>query len=309
MRSIFALVLRHGALRVIGLAGNICLARLLVPEAFGIFATASFIIDFFKFFGDVGLGAALIQKEEVEEEDFRTTFTLQQMLIVTLAAICFLIAPTVSSHYELGRSGEWLLRVLSVSLFLSSLRSIPSIILQRQLHFEKLAFAEVLENISYWGLAVGLAALGYEVWSLVYATLGRHIVSLIVVYWMIPWRPSLGFHRSAAGRLLRFGAPYQLNGFLWMMQNAIAPIWVGTVCGSQALGFLTWAKQVAFLPLPFLNIVENVTFPAFSRIQHDSERLGAYIEKCIRLVSIILFPLICLIVATSIDLIHFVYTD
>ena len=130
--GVMVLTLRKFFLQAFSYIGSI----VLVPEIFGIFAIVSFIINFFAFFSDVGLGAALIQKKEkLTQKDLAVTFTLQQILVITVVAIIYLWAPFFSIKYHLGQQGIWLFRVFSLSLFLTSLKTIPSILLERKLKF------------------------------------------------------------------------------------------------------------------------------------------------------------------------------
>src|SRR3990167_6397998 len=94
--------------------------------------------NFFVYFSDIGLAAALIQKkEEITKADLSSTFTIQQVIIVTLVIAGLLFSSTIGKFYNLDASGLLLLRVLIFSLFLSSLKTIPSIILERKLLFAR----------------------------------------------------------------------------------------------------------------------------------------------------------------------------
>ena len=97
--GVMVLTIRKFLLKAVNYLGSIILARLLAPEIFGIFAIVSFIITFFGFFSDVGLGAALIQKKDkLSSKDLAVTFTLQQILVVTVTGLIWLAAPFVSSR-------------------------------------------------------------------------------------------------------------------------------------------------------------------------------------------------------------------
>jgi len=136
--GVMVLTVRKFLLKAVNYIGSIILARLLLPEIFGIFAIVSFIITFFGFFSDVGLGAALIQKKEkLSNKDLSVTFTLQQILVVSVTILIWLTAPLFAAKYNLGLQGVWLLRVFSLSLFLTSLKTIPSILLERKLQFKR----------------------------------------------------------------------------------------------------------------------------------------------------------------------------
>jgi len=119
--GVMVLTARKFVLKGVNYLGSIFLARLLAPEIFGVFAIISFIITFFSFFSDIGLGASLIQKKEkLTRQDLAVTFTLQQMLVLAVTLIIWLTAPIFSGKYNLGVQGIWLLRVFSLSLFLTS---------------------------------------------------------------------------------------------------------------------------------------------------------------------------------------------
>lgn len=308
--GVMVLTLRKFALRAISYLGGIFLARLLAPEIFGIFAIISFVINFFAFFSDVGLGAALIQKkEQLTKKDLAVTFTLQQILVVAVVLIIYLSAPFFSLKYHLGAQGIWLIRVFSLSLFLTSLKTIPSILLERKLKFTRLIWPEVVEVISFQILAVGLAWLGLGVWSFIIALLVRSLLGTIVLYFISPWRPSLAWDSQIAKKLVSFGLPFQLNGFIATIKDAVMPVFVGAVSGAAAVGYLNWALTFSKLPILFMSDIFRVTFPTYSRIQHDTLLLKKAIEKTIRFTNLFLFPTVFLLAAAAKPIITIIFTD
>jgi len=308
--GVIVLTLRKFALRAISYLGGIFLARLLAPEIFGIFAIISFVINFFAFFSDVGLGAALIQKkEELAKKDLAVTFTLQQILVVAVVLVIYLSAPWFSLKYHLGTQGIWLIRIFSLSLFLTSLKTIPSILLERKLKFTRLIWPEVVEVVSFQILAVGLAWLGLGVWSFIIALLIRSLLGVIVLYFISPWRPSLAWDPRIAKKLVSFGLPFQLNGFIAAIKDAVMPVFVGAVSGAAAVGYLNWALTFSKLPILFMSDIFRVTFPTYSRIQHDTAMLKQAIEKTIRFTNLFLFPAVFLLAATAKPIITIIFTD
>lgn len=308
--GVLVLTLRKFALRAISYLGGIFLARLLAPEIFGIFAIISFIINFFAFFSDVGLGAALIQKKDkLTQKDLAVTFTLQQILVVTVVLAIYLSAPFFSAKYNLGLQGTWLIRILSLSLFLTSLKTIPSILLERKLKFNLLIWPEVIEVISFQILAVGLAWLGFGVWSFIIGLLIRSFLGVAALYLISPWRPRLAWDLSIAKKLVSFGIPFQLNGFIATIKDAVMPIFVGAVSGAAAVGYLNWAYTFSKLPILFMSDIFRVTFPTYSRIQHDQDMLKTAIEKTIRFTNLFLFPAVFLLAATAKPIISIIFTD
>src|SRR3989344_8584091 len=201
--GVMVLTIRKFLLKAVNYLGSIILARLLAPEIFGIFAIVSFIITFFGFFSDVGLGAALIQKKDrLSHKDLAVTFTLQQILVVVVTLLIWLSAPFFAGKYNLGNEGIWLLRVFSLSLFLTSFKTIPSILLERGLRFSRLIWPEVVEVVSFQIIAVTMAYLNFGVWSFIAALLVRSFLGTMVLFYLSPWRVSFAWDQVIAKRLV-----------------------------------------------------------------------------------------------------------
>jgi len=78
------------------------------------------------------------KKENIEEEDLKTTFTVQQILVWLILIVMLALSPLIKSHYQLSQDGIWLFYAFGFSLLISSFKTIPSIILERKLEFGKL---------------------------------------------------------------------------------------------------------------------------------------------------------------------------
>jgi PST family polysaccharide transporter len=250
-------------------------------------------MSFFGYFADIGLAAALIQKkEDLTREDLITTFTIQQMLVGTLVVISFLFSSRIASFYALGPDGLWLFRALVLSFFLSSLKTIPSILLERKLEFRLLIIPQVLETLGFYVVAVLLAWLEFGVASFTWAVLVRAVVGLIAIYIVSPWRLALGISREVAKRLLTFGVPFQLNSFIALVKDDLLTIFLGKILPFAEVGYIGWAKKWAEVPLRLImDSFVRVTFPAFSRLQHEKELLAKAIENTLFWISATIFPL------------------
>src|SRR5690606_17246831 len=105
------------------------------------------------YFSDVGLGAALIQKHKnITKEDLATTFTIQQVLAFTLSLIAFTFAPQIANFFNYGPESVNLFRALVFAFFTSSLKTIPSILIERDLEFNKLILPQILENLVFYSI-------------------------------------------------------------------------------------------------------------------------------------------------------------
>lgn len=292
IRGVVALVYRTFTIQIIGLVANFLLTVFLSPSIFGIFFVVSAAIAFLSYFSDIGLAAALIQKKEaITEEELRTTFTIQQILVVSVVLLALGLSGFVKSFYRLDDQGILLFQALVISFFFSSLKTIPSIILERNLRFEKLVIPQIVENLFFYIIAVALAAKGFGVASFTFAVLARGISGVIAIYIINPWRMRFGFQKAAAKKLLSFGLPFQTNSVLALIKDDLLIVYLGRVLPLAQVGYIGFAQKWAFTPLRLImdNVI-RVTFPSFSRLQNDKEVLTKAIEKSIFAACFLIFP-------------------
>ena len=292
VKGIAVLTGRTFLLSVMSLVATGFLTVFLEPTEFGIFWLVSAVVNFLAYFSDVGLAAALIQKKDkVIRRDLNTTFLVQQILVLSLLFLLFIITPFIQNYYELSTEGKYLIYALGFSLFLSSLKTIPSVLLERELEFGKLVIPQVVENVVYNILAVYLAWKGFGVASFTYAVVARGVVGLIVIYIIKPWFPGFAFSKKALKKLLSFGLPYQANTLLATIKDDGMTAFLGGVLGAGGVGFLGWAQKWAYMPLRlFMDHVLKVTFPAFSRMQDKKDHLVRGVTRSIFFVCFLVFP-------------------
>jgi len=308
IRGVVALVYRTFTIQIIGLIANFLLTVFLSPSIFGIFFVVSAAIAFLSYFSDIGLAAALIQKKEaVTEEELRTTFTIQQILVVSVVLIALGLSGFIKSFYRLDDQGILLFQVLVISFFLSSLKTIPSIILERNLRFEKLVIPQIVESLFFYIIAVVLAAKGFGVASFTFAVLARGISGVIAIYIINPWKIRFGFQKAAAKKLLSFGLPFQTNSVLALIKDDLLIIYLGRILPLAQVGYIGFAQKWAFTPLRLImdNVI-RVTFPSFSRLQNDKEVLTKAVEKSIFAACFLIFPALVGLIVLAPYFIHLI---
>lgn len=279
-------------LQLIALVATFLLTVFLNPQQYGVFFLVSAVVNFFAYFSDVGLAAALIQKREVvSKDDLRTTFTVQTSLVGILLLLLFLITPLLKNWYGFAQEGVWLLWALGFSLLLSSLKTIPSVLLERRLDFNKLIIPQIVETILFNVVAVYLAWQGWGITSFTVAVVVRALSGLFLIYLLQPWMPGFTFSKESLSRLLRFGLPYQVNTFLAVVKDDGITVVLGSILGPAGIGLLGWAQKWGYAPLRFfMDQVIKVTFPAFSRMQDNREELSRAVSRSIFFICLLVFP-------------------
>jgi O-antigen/teichoic acid export membrane protein len=306
--GILALTSRTILVQIIGFLSTLALTIFLDPSIYGIFFLVSSVVNFLAYFSDIGLAAALIQKKsQITREDLVTTFTIQQVLVLTLLSLLFILTPLITKFYSINADGTMLMWAMATSLFLSSLKTIPSVILEREIKFNRLVIPQIVEMLIFNLTAVYFAWRGFGINAFTYAVLLRGISGLIVMYLVSPWKPGLGFSRASLSHLLKFGLPYQANTFLAVIKDDGMTIFLGKLVGAQGLGYLGWASRWANLPLRiFLDNVTKVAFPAFSRMQHHPLELKKAIEMSLKYLTLVVFPALVIMAFFSVPLVNLI---
>lgn len=308
VRGVFALVSRTLVIQIIGIVSTFLLSIFLDQRIFGVYGVVSAVIAFFVYFSDIGLAAALIQKkDQISDEDLKTTFTIQQVLVILIVILALTLSQWVGKFYELESPGIQLFQALVISFFFSSLKTIPSILLERNLRFDKLVIPQIVENIFYYGIVVILAIKGFGISSFTYAVLARGVSGLITIYIIAPWKVSLGFSIASAKKLLSFGLPFQANSFIALLKDDLLLVYLGKVLPFSQVGYIVFAKKLALSPLRLvMDNVIRITFPSFSRLQHNKNLLGLGVEKSLFAGTFIIFPSLMGIVVLAPYIIHFI---
>lgn len=287
-----ALVLRNFLKQPISFISFFALSVFLETWELGVFWAVSEIVGFLGYFSDIGLAAALIQKKKPpKKEEVRTTFSLQQIIVLLLITITFLLMPYLQQKFDFNNQGKYLLYALLFGFFTSSLKTIPSVYLERKLKYKKLAFVDLAEQITFSGLAVFLAWQGYGVTSWIAAVTARSLIGLILIYIFSPWPIGFSFHIESIKELFSFGIPYQANSLLAVVKDRLVNIFLWGIIGSTGMGILGWAQKWSQLPLRFLmDSVIRVSFPAYSRLQKNRARMKLALERAGFFVNLLVFP-------------------
>lgn len=301
IKGVAALTGRTVILQAISLVATFLLTIFLSPADYGAFFIASAVISFFAYFSDIGLAAALIQKKEKPtEEELRTTFTVQQLLVVFLIILVFLSTPLLEKFYKLEQNSIYLLWALAFSLFLSSLKTIPSVLLERKLDFKRLIIPQIVETILFNVVAVYLAWKGFGITSFTIGVLVRGVSGLVIMYIISPWSIGFAFSRESLKSLFKFGLPYQMNSFLAVFKDDGLTAFLGGILGVSGVGLLGWAQKWAYAPLRFfMDQVIKVTFPAFSRMQNDKQALGKAVSTSVFLICLVVFPTLVILIISA----------
>ena len=294
VKGVAVLTSRMLVLQGIASVGFFLLTVFLGQAEIGVFLAISEIVAILGYFSDVGLAAALIQKkDEPETRDIRTTFTVQQLLVLALTLLVAGATPWLKAYYRIDQAGVYLLWAFLAAFVMASLKTIPSVCLERQLRFDLLAAVEIGESLVFYLVAVLLAKNNFGLISYAWAVLARGAAGLFLIYRFSPWSVGLNFNFLELKSLLRFGLPYQANSFLAVVKDRLMNVLLWRLIGAQGVGILGWGQKWSQMPLRLvMDAVMKVSFPAYSRMQDDKKELRGAIEKTLFLLAFLVFPML-----------------
>ena len=306
-KNVIFLSLRNLGIQSVSLIGFFLLSVLLGIGEVGLFAIVAESVSILGYFSDIGLAAALIQKkEEVKKEELQTTFAIQQILVFISLIVIFFVYSEISITKGYGSKEFWIFLSLCFSFAAASLKTIPSVLLERKLNFKLISTIDIVENASFYVFAVIFAFLGFGVYSYAIATFIRSILGLVLIYKYSYWPIGFSFHKDSAKSLFKYGIPFQLNSFISMAKDRLSNLFVAGIVGREAFGILSWAQKATRIPLSFMDAIMKITFPTFARLQDHKEILKKSLEKSIYFIALFVFPMTAGIALIAPDLINLI---
>lgn len=303
--SALSLFFQSGYSAMLGLIANLVVTILLSPAIFGMYITVMSLISVLNYFSDIGLAASLVQKKDTTEEDFVTTFTVQQLLVILIVGIGFFGTDLVRTFYKFPQEAVYLYWALLIGFVASSLKTIPSILLERKIAFQKIVFVQIVESTVFYITIISLALLKFGLTSFTIAVFLRALVGLILIYIISPWKPTFGFSRKSIRTLLSFGVPFQASSFLALFKDELIILFLGKVIGFEGVGYIGWAKKWAEAPIRIImDNISKVLFPVLSQLQNDKEKVKRLIEKIMFYQTALLTPAILGLAMEMDDVIH-----
>ena len=272
-------------------AVTLLVIRLLSPTDYGLMELATVIVNFWAMIGELGLGTAIIQRQNLSEKDLQAIFGLILLISLFLCLSLFGAAPLVAKFYKEPQL-TLIIWFLSLVFLLSGLAAVPYNLLLRDLEYRKIALIEFTGTIAGAITTLTLAMLGLKVWALIFGFLSLRVTTLIGLQWVRPFLKWPRFAFDGLWSIFVFSGNVTLARILWYIYSfAVASLIIGKVLGNESLGVYGIALFLACLPMDKVSsILNQVAMPAFSSIQDKPELAGAHFLKATRILSIIAVP-------------------
>ncbi len=240
---------------------------------------------------DLGLGVALIQHKGDVKEVANTVFTINILIGLFLSVLVIPLAPFVAVYFQ-DPEVTPVLRWMGISFLLNALGSVHTNLLIRDLDYRRKMIPELVGALIKGAVSIGMAYLGYGVWSLVFGQIAGTLVSVLVVWTILPWKPRLTLNRQVGGSLMKFGASVTAIDLIAQITDNLDYLIVGRVFGLVPLSIYTLAYRLPeMLLISNLWVMAGVVFPAFSSIQDQPDELRRAFLASVRVVNLITVPI------------------
>ncbi len=278
--------------QLVSWAITIFVVRLLMPSDYGLLAIANVFIGLISMIAEMGFGASIVQATTLSDERLRRIYGAALSANAAIFVALAVAAWPIARFYAEPRLAA-VIQVSAISLLLGTLCLAPDALLRRSLGFKWLSIIDVGSALAGNCVTLALAYLGHGVWSLVAGGLVNGSIRFVLLQLTTPQRVWPSFRIRGIRDMVSFGAHVTTIRVLWYVFLQADVIIAGKLLGQHVLGLYSVAVHLATLPMQRLStVVNDVAFPAFSRIQNDKRAVSANLRLAVRLVSLIAFPLL-----------------
>ena len=278
----------------VGLIIATILARLIVPEAYGIIAAAQIFVALATTFASGGFANSLIQKKDADDKDYSTMFVFNTLFSVCLFALVYFLAPLIVKVFHQSFDRHLLIKVirtLGVGIVLSSFNSFYRALIYKRLLFKKLFALTMCGTVLSAVLGIFLAYRGYGVWALVAQNLTSYAINAVLLFFTSKWRPKIYFSWHRFRPMFSYGFKMMLSGLMITIYADLASLIVANRHSTEDLAY--YNKGISYPKMIVLNIVtamNTVLFPVMSKMT-DVGSIRNLVRKFNRISAFVITPM------------------
>ena len=273
LKGIFWVYVSFFGGRLLTLVTTGILARLLVPEDFGLIGFALIILAFIEAARSLGVNDALIYTSEKVQEAADTVFIINVALSALQFLIAFLLAPLLVNLFDDPRIVQ-VTQVMALTFIIDGFGKTHDALLQKELEFRRRFLPELLSAIVKGIFSIVLALAGYGIWSIVLGNLIGALARTIAKWYVLNWRPRLHFYMDRARALWGYGVHILMFELLNIALEQADQLMIGVLMGQLQLGYYAIALKIQeIIIVNFSLLLTRVLFPTFAKLKDDAKKL------------------------------------
>lgn len=288
---------------------SIILARLLLPEQFGLIAMLSIVMSICSTFIDCGFGAALIQKKNSDSLDFNTVLYTSTIIGAFLYIIAFFCAPLCAKFFSEPQLTA-IMRIYTLSFFWTGYNSTLLTYISKRMQFKKMFKRTMIATIFSGLVGIFMAYTGAGVWALVAQSFIGSILGIVVLQASIEWKPKFQYSWLRAKELLPFGSKIMLASLIGSTFDELKGLLIGKMYSATDLAQFNRGGSIPCLLANNINAsLGNVLFPAMSKHGNNRDEIRQMTRRTIQLGSYVQFFFLTTLIVISEPLIRILLTE
>lgn len=281
----------QGATQAARLLVSITLARLLVPEDFGLMGMAGVLTALASVFATLGVGPTIVQHPRPSDRLLRSLATLGVAVGFAISLLLLAVSGAVARFYTEPRV-LWVVPALGTTFALGSFGLVPGALLQRDLRIQRLVSIDVATLVVSATVAITLAAAGQGVWALVASNIAATSVRAALLVVSSPWRLRFGFDWEATRGVAGFSAGVLGFGAMHYLNQNVDKLLIGRRLGAVQLGYYEYAYRLYMYAVDSITgVMIRVMFPTLARLQDQPYQLGQTFLRANGAIALLTFPL------------------
>ena len=302
-------ILEQFSAKGISMIVSIILARLLMPNDYGLIALTAVFTNLSDILIDGGFGTALIRKETVDDYDYSAVFSISSSISILLYLILFFAAPAISNYYEQPMLTS-VLRVIGLTFFIQAFTAVRNGIVNRNMQFRLLFFCNSVSSIISGVIGIISAYLGFGVWALVIQRLSQQTILTFILFIKVKWKIKWQFDLARIKEMFSFSIGVVGSSLLNFAGGNIYSIVIGKKYSVTDLGYYDKGGQLPMqASLYTFGAMSNVLLPTISSCQSDLERVKRIIRKVVVMTSFLIMPLMAGLALASKEVICLLFTE
>lgn len=288
---------------------SIILARLLMPEQYGIIAMIQVFIAIANVFVTGGFTASLIQKKDADELDFTTIFYCTLTMSILMYGLLYVGAPYIAEFYNMPDLCI-VTRVFGLTLIVTSYQTVQQAYVSRHMMFKKNFYATSIATLLSGIIGIAMAYMGFGVWALVGQTLASIIFNMFTLMMIVPWKPKLMFSWERARSLMGYGSKLLASDLVNTVYKEFNQLIVGKFYAAADLALYNRGRHLPHLVTVNMDTtIRSVLFPAMSNYSDNPARIKNMLRRGIKTGSYITFFCLTLLTVCSKPIVLILLTE
>ena len=288
---------------------SVILARILLPEQYGLVAMINVFLAIANVFITVGFTSSLIQKKDADHLDFSTILWCSLTISCLLYVIMYFAAPYIEAFYSISGLAS-VTRVYSLVLIIGAFNAIQNAYVSRHMMFKKFFYSTFSGTLISGIIGIVCAYCGLGVWSIVAQSLSNQVLKLIIVRSLIDWRLKFEFSFDRAKQLMSYGSNILFSSLINSIFQELRQLLIGRYFSAADLAFYNRGRSLPHLVSTNIETsIESVLFPAMSNHSDQPSEIKRMMRRSIRTSSYIMYFFMTLLCLTSKPIILLLLTE